>query len=111
MKEYREKRMPTLIFFALLLLAMIIVPLVIPCFPKSYSWIGILLVAVLSICNRISVLKNTTISQGIDYCYKSKRDSLRLKFEENYYELYPKPILTLTSLEELKTQYEKEQDA
>ncbi len=111
MKEYREKRMPTLIFFALLLLAMIIVPLVIPCFPKSYSWIGILLVAVLSICNRISVLKNTTISQGIDYCYKSKRDSLRLKFEENYYELYPKPILTLTSLEELKTQYEKEQDS
>lgn len=110
MKEYRDKIMPTLIIFALLLLAMIIVPIVIPYFPNSYSWIGILLVAVLSVCNRLSILKNTIISQGIDYCYKSKRDRLRLKYEENYYKLHPKPILALTSMEELKKQYENEQE-
>ncbi len=89
---------------------MIIVPIVIPYFPNSYSWIGILLVAVLSVCNRLSILKNTIISQGIDYCYKSKRDRLRLKYEENYYKLHPKPILALTSMEELKKQYENEQE-
>lgn len=105
MRKYRNKRMPILIFFVFLLLAMIIVPLIVPCFSKSYSWIGVLLVAVLSICNRISGLKNTTISQGIDYCYKSKRDNVRKKYEKDYTNMFPKPVLKLTTLEDLKMQY------
>lgn len=110
MKEYKNKRMPILVIFILLLLAMIIIPLVVPCFPKRYSWIGVLLVALLSIFNRISVLKNTIISQGIDLCFKSKRDSLRLEFEKEYCKLFPKPYLSLTKLEELRKQYENENE-
>ena len=106
MIEFRNKRMPILLLFILLLLSMVIVPLVIPCLPKGYSWIGVLLAAFLSICNRISALKNTSISQGIDYCYKSKREKMKMGFEKNYHELFPKPVLSLTTLEDLKLQYE-----
>ena len=109
MRAYKNKMMPIIIFFSLLMIAMIIVPLVVPCIPSNYSWGSILLIAFLSVCNRVSSLKDRKITQAIDYCIKSKRDKIRLKFENNYCNLYPEPILKMTSLNELKMQYENEQ--
>lgn len=109
MKEYRKKNIFILTIFICLLLAMVIVPLIIPCLPNEYSLLGVIFSAVLSVCNRISTLKNTKISQAFDYCHKHKREDKRLEFDRKYTEIYPTPILKITSLDELKTQYEKKE--
>lgn len=108
MKVYRHKKIPALALFVFLLLAMIVVPFVIPCFSKKYSWVGILLAAIVAVLNQVSNLKNTSISQGLDYCKKSKRNTIRLKLEEDYIKNYPEPTLKLTSLDDLRVFYEKE---
>lgn len=108
MKKYKKKMMFVIISFSFLLLTMIIIPLIVPCIPSGYSWCSALLVAFLSVFNRISALKNSNISKGLDYCCKAKRGTIRLAFEDDYCKMNSEPILKLTSLNELKKSYEKE---
>ena len=102
--------MLVIIPFSFLLVAMIIIPLIVPCIPSGYSWCSALLFAFLSVYDRISALKNSSISKGLDYCKKSKRNTIRLELEEKYSKNYPEPTLKLTSLDELKELYEKTSD-
>lgn len=103
---YKRKNVLILSAFTCLLLAMIIVPLITPCLSNKYSWLGILVPAMLAVFNRISALKNTTISQATNFLYKSKRNAVRLDFEQKYTETHPMPILKMTSFDELKAKYE-----
>lgn len=107
MQKYRNQKLPILLLFGVLLLSMIIVPLVTSYFSHEITYLGILLSALLSVCNRISALKNTTISQGIDYLYKSEREKLRRDFERQYCEIFPVPKLCLTSMDDLIEHYKK----
>lgn len=108
MKKYKQKMMLVIISFLLLLLAMIIIPLIVPCIPSGYSWCSALLVAFLSVYDRISALKNYRILQGLDYCKKANRNTIRQELEGNYSKNYPEPALKLTSLDELRKLYEKD---
>lgn len=107
MNKIRNRNIVIIAIFMFIIVAMIIVPLIIPCIPNKYSWIGILLPALLSCINRISALKNTAISKAIDYCFLSTRNNIRLELENKYYEQYQKPVLKLTTLEELEKQYKR----
>ena len=108
MKKNRKKMIRVLALFVFVLLIMIIVPFVVPCFPKKYSWVGILLAVIVAVLNRISVLKNSSISQGLDYCKKANRNTIRLELEDNYSKNYPEPAMKLTSLDELRKLYEED---
>lgn len=107
MNKIRNRNIVIIAIFMFIIVAIIIVPLIIPCIPNKYSWIGILLPALLSCINRISALKNTAISKAIDYCFLSTRNNIRLELENKYYEQYQKPVLKLTTLEELEKQYKR----
>ncbi len=108
MKKHRKKMIRVLALFVFVMLIMIIVPFVVPCFPKEYSWVGILLAVIVAVLNRISVLKNSRILQGLDYCKKANRNTIRQELEGNYSKNYPEPALKLTSLDELRKLYEKD---
>ena len=108
MKKHRKKMIRVLALFVFVMLIMIIVPFVVPCFPKEYSWVGILLAVIVAVLNRISVLKNSRILQGLDYCKKANRNTIRQELEDNYSKNYPEPALKLTSLDELRKLYEKD---
>jgi hypothetical protein len=96
----------------LILLAVLVIVPFIHGFPKQYFWAGALILILSSIIEKVVnwVESKTSINicKSLSFCLcKSKRDKKRIKLDNEYYNKYPKPNLIQTSLEELKTQYDK----
>lgn len=110
MNNYLKSKLLYLVSFILLLLAMIIVPLVIESIPNNYSWIGLIVSAILAVLNRISSLSNTEFFKSKDILFKSKRMEKLLEYNKEYLKNHIRPTLIMTTIEELKNRYESSID-